>query len=651
MTRLIGLIIFVLGALLTANASAQPSPTPTISASYSFNSAVRAGSWTPLIVTVNDPLSRNLDLQIDTATGSPIGASIHIPITTYGRPTNYTVYLPTAGDQKFPDVWIQLRDPQTGRKLGDPQTIVPQTHYWQQDLTFAIVTSSGQANFVQRNYELATEGMQFGTLRPTELPLDRIGYQGIDVLMLYGIDLNKLDLQVQQSIASWVEAGGQLIFWPADHLLNENAPLAKILPVKIGEIDSLDVASINKDYQSSLGVNSILARSLTPIGRVESIKFHERFPPSIQSQFGMGRICVLPVDVFDLRTGDVKSDRSFAIDVLKGMMEFKQAYPSSNRLAPVEIEETGTKFASSRARREILSRLANVTDLKVFNPSLLFWMMLGLTILVGPVDWFVLRALKRQPWTWFTTLGWAGLAAVSATWLALAGRGGSSTYRSITIIDQLDGRTIAKTQLACLYSSQTRKFEIVQNSPGWWRIPWDGSYLDGRRRNGSFVDFHQSAQSNSLLPFTVRKWNVLVLESEAFGDDGLKLETNLSIENDRVAGTFRNSTPWPITSLALVTSSGATRIDRAIAAGESIDISEALSFSTQSFLLEWPEVYLNQRTDHKAVTVVGKDPNTLLFLARFENYDGPQLTDNTHIDQQHTAVVRGLIHLDGEEHE
>jgi len=626
------------------SALAQSKKDPTVSANYAFTNAVRAGSWTPLIVTVSDPFSRSMDLEINVPTGSPIGASIHVPIATTTTPTRYTIYVPTTSgyNYSYSMTSIQLRDAITGRRIGERFQIGPPTNYWEQGLTVAIVTPNWQANVFATNTQSVTSFMQIGTIPPNVLPTERIGYEGLDVLVLYGVDLNLLDRQVQRAIVNWVDGGGRLVFWPGDHVVPTDTPISKILPAQVGALDSIAISSIDEKWKTRSDNASILARKLTPIGNAESVDFHEGFSPSIQSDFGLGRISVMPIDLFEIKTGDAKNDGNLSLILLKGIVEFNTQPTSQQRIIPVVSED---RFGSNEAdaRRAVLSELANVADLRTFDVSLLLWMMLGLTILVGPVDWFVLRALHRQPWTWFTTLGWAGVATIGAIMLALTGRGGSSTYRSFTLIDQLDGRTLAQTQMACLYSSNTRKFEITSDAPGWWRIPWDGNH--NNLRSGSFIDFEQTGELNLLRPFSVKQWNVLLLENESFAGGGPTIETNLTRVDGKISGTIQNTTAWPIKSLTVISKSNALRIQRTIAPGEIIDLSAAESISLTDPWIDWPELPLNARRNTNMRNAIENDSNAALLLVRFESFDGPKLSDNTGINEQHTAILRSLIYL------
>ena len=58
--------------------------------------------------------------------------------------------------------------------------------------------------------------------------------------------------------------------------------------------------------------------------------------------------------------------------------------------------------------RQTLNWIGDVPGAGRFGFSYSRWCLLAMMFVVGPVDWFVLKGLGRQPWTWVTTTGWIG---------------------------------------------------------------------------------------------------------------------------------------------------------------------------------------------------------------------------------------------------
>jgi len=78
-------------------------------------------------------------------------------------------------------------------------------------------------------------------------------------------------------------------------------------------------------------------------------------------------------------------------------------------------------------------------------------------IMIGPIDYFTLGALKLRKYTWITFPVVSILFAVSGIMLSNRMLGGNSTGRSVTFVDVLDDGTVARTNTLGLTFSPTNR--------------------------------------------------------------------------------------------------------------------------------------------------------------------------------------------------
>ena len=61
--------------------------------------------------------------------------------------------------------------------------------------------------------------------------------------------------------------------------------------------------------------------------------------------------------------------------------------------------------------------------------------MMALAILLGPVDYLVLKRLDKLPYTWLTSTGWIVIFTVGAYYGVQWIRGGAMELRAVSVVD------------------------------------------------------------------------------------------------------------------------------------------------------------------------------------------------------------------------
>jgi hypothetical protein len=204
-------------------------------------------------------------------------------------------------------------------------------------------------------------------------------------------------------------------------------------------------------------------------------------------------------------------------------------------------------------------------------------------LVVGPVDWIVLKRLGRQPWTWITTSGWIALVTLGALYLGHILKSGELHYHSARLIDQAGGSTVAVIDTVGIYSPRTAQYELTTNPEGWWE-PLSADVYYNRSGIRTDIDFHQDYRGNVPTPMTINVWNLRFLTSDTIETGPPLLEADLRYDDrrprqDQLVGTIKNVSNVTLGEIWLRTSNGYCIVSGTLPPGASLDVNQRLSIA------------------------------------------------------------------------
>jgi hypothetical protein len=247
--------------------------------------------------------------------------------------------------------------------------------------------------------------------------------------------------------------------------------------------------------------------------------------------------------------------------------------------------------AFQRAANELLG---NVPGIGQFGFTYVAVVMIGLMIIVGPIDWLVLRYLGRQPWTWVTTSGWIALVTTCALFIGHLFKSGDLHFRTLRVIDQADGQVIATTDFVGVYAPRTRVYEIVPaERESWWQPGVDFGYGYGNSMRTE-VPFGQDAVSNRLLPMIINVWNLRFLNGQTVTTAPPVIDASLAWAKadpgdpksaNKVVGTITNKGSVALRDIIVRVGKGALRVDSPgpLGPGDHIDINQPFKYDDDAF--------------------------------------------------------------------
>jgi hypothetical protein len=133
------------------------------------------------------------------------------------------------------------------------------------------------------------------------------------------------------------------------------------------------------------------------------------------------------------------------------------------------------RFRISTAQDSSNRVMEHLYSLAEMRPLSIWWVILTLTALVlllGPVDYMVLKRFDRLPYTWLTSTGWIVIFTVGAYYGVQALRGGNMQLRAVSVLDSVaDSNCAWATYYTGLFSPRSADYRLEGLGPDQW---WSG---------------------------------------------------------------------------------------------------------------------------------------------------------------------------------
>jgi hypothetical protein len=114
--------------------------------------------------------------------------------------------------------------------------------------------------------------------------------------------------------------------------------------------------------------------------------------------------------------------------------------------------------------------LLNIPQMRPLSVWWVILLLVLLALLLGPVDYIVLKKLDRQPLTWLTCTFWIVVFTVGAYYGVQALRSGVLQYRSVTVMDCIEAEdSMWSATHAGLFAPKSDKYQLDGiNGKQWW---------------------------------------------------------------------------------------------------------------------------------------------------------------------------------------
>lgn len=543
-----------------------------IAAAANFDGNYRPGEWVPVMVALgNSGAAVTGDVVVEA--GTPMGNS-----TRYAQ----RVELPT-GSQKVLTVYARVDGSssltayfQAGKDRADAPPITLRQTRTSQELIGVVADDAVVGDEVRRALVNAygTSSIEAVVFPPDEIPENSFGLNSFAALVIGDAATGRWSTEQRAALAAWVARGGRLVVTGGPNARKVAEGLGELPPLR--PRDSRTANGITALGSGSLGGQWVLATGeLIP----EATKQAEQdgVPLVASRPWGSGTVTSLAFDpgtgTFGAWSGANAFWTRFALDT--GM-------PTSLQ-APFGQNSTAT-FNPIGQQYQITNVLRDLPGLSLPPTWLVGLVLLLFIILIGPVNYLVLRRMDRRE------LGWITIPVLTIIFaLGIYGFGATTKGRSITVNSVSIVRIAPDTRSAELQafygifapSRGTRDFGVASNA---LFTSFSQSGLGDSSELGREVIFDQGS-NGGVRKASFAQWTQRTVAAQGTIDPApLAIRAELRWVGTKLVGTVTNTTNRQLEDALLVYDNAYFNVgDLAPGASQAVSWTPVSTSSTSSY--------------------------------------------------------------------
>ena len=422
---------------LAAPAAAQEDPIR-LQAEVGFDNHYQRGQWTPVRITVanSGPDVEGL-LVLDYPAGSGSEQIRYQAPVSLPRGSRKTVTL-YVGPDSYASTWtVQLL---AGGKPLAQARVQPRSLNPEQAL-YAVVSGSPIDLAV---LEEINRQATVATILLDNLPAGAPAWESLDLLVLNDLDTGALTPDQRAALEGWVAAGGHLVVTGGPNWRRTAAGVADLLPVQVtGDVTAYRLDALEALAGGELGPGPfVVAQGSLTDG--SALIGQEELPLLARRAYGLGRVDWLALDLSLAPLRDWAGGRQL----------WEQILPATE-LRPPWARTTVNIWAARQGLRS-LPALALPSALEMAG------FLLAYTLVIGPLNYFVLKRLGRRELAWVTI---PGLIVVFSALAYLTGfqlRGSDLIFNRLSLVYGATGTEQAHARtLIGVYSPRRDAYDLT----------------------------------------------------------------------------------------------------------------------------------------------------------------------------------------------
>lgn len=505
---------------------------------WGLGGAVKSGMWSPLYVELQ---SKGEDfeglLEVEAESGQQVLPLFVKPILlVQDTPVRHWLYFrapATTFRRSDCRLTWRVRDRRgrvVFRSRWERQNVLPSGDSVVAAVRVPDIAATGLGGLVDQESEIRTNVL---LLSPTWLPDRTVGYAGADALVWVNPEPSKLvSVAQREAITEYVRQGGHLVLatgagWQAltQSFLSALLPAQPVGSRVAAELPALTALGLPEGMRKSI----VLLDLTEPHGEV--LMRHGDWPIIVRGRAGAGRVTLIGFDPTKNPFAAMQGRKEFWADLLgidTTRREQKEVGPMRNVSAP------------------LMRALSDFPGFKPINFTAIGVFMLLYVIIIGPVDYFVLKRLKKLHWTWLTFPCVAVVASIVAFWAMSSGRVVGLHANSAALVDAAsDGEEITGTTFMTMLSPRRAHYRVsLEGAASGAVLPREYEVLPGTRGVGLTQSKCYVLGAGELIDkLLVRVWDAQTFEASWRAPSPLLPEATLSAEADRLRGSVTNCTP------------------------------------------------------------------------------------------------------------
>ncbi len=540
------ILAFLFAAALPAagvsTARAQ-GPAPEIQAEAAFDGNFKYGEWLPVWV--------NLTNQ-----GADVDGEVRVKVQRSFAATTFAVpvSLPSGARKRVP-VYIlpnnftrevEVQYVAEGQALASQRvTVRPQPN-----ISFLVGIAAPRQGAISQiqGIELpgATRPLVLFDFSLASLP-DRVeGLRSLDVLILNEVDTSSLTPDQLEALETWVRAGGRLVLGGGAGARQVVSGLPEsLLPLR--PVDSLELETANLESLAGFaGVDPVLTPGpfLAATGSLlqgEVLAGSPQLPLVVERRLGGGAVDFIALDLSAAPFEGWSGTAAFWEALLSPGAAYPDGIPPD--MSPRQLRSSSMPYALSNMPVLDLPSVRSLSLLLVFY-----------ILLVGPVNYLLLRWRKRLHWAWITIPLVTVIFSAGAFSLGYSLRGSDIIVNKIAMVELAESGLARVTTYLGLFSPGSQAYEVAVEgdsllSPvAGYDDPWAPVPSGGAASEMVFVQ----GEPGEVRGLTVDQWSLQSFMSEDVWPDFGELTADLTVKEGVITGTVRNDTSFTLTDAVIV---------------------------------------------------------------------------------------------------
>jgi hypothetical protein len=521
---------------------AQAGGNITLTAQAGLDGYCKTNTWFPVHIKIENT-GADVDARVqasyknDRGGGSVYGLDISLPSTSRKE---FFLYIYPQGAVRKLDISVL----DGGKMLG--RTVSLNISCEQSDgILFGVYADDPTAYNILNDIRPLVGLTRVAQLKTSDLPDRAQGWDALDALVISNVDTGGFTPEQKQALEMWLANGGKLFVTGGPHWQGTTAGLKDILPIELKSTQNIVDLSALSAYIK--GPTLLEQETIVAAGKLREganvLVEQDGIPLLVEKQIGFGKVFYLAADP----NLEPLSDWDGMKEIYDHLLAFKSP-------RPLWADSAWDSYQANNA-------LATLPELAL--PSYVYvccW--LGIYILaIGPVNYMVLRRMKRTELAWVTVPVLVILFSCLAYFSGYAYRGTRPILNRFQLAQGWDNVDQARVNALIGIYSPSRTTYNIETQDHFMAYPPQGVY-DNLQGNDNWLSLKN--ETGTVMP-DVR---VDIGAMQAVGMEGsipaLKVEHDLVITiNDRepkLTGNITNTSNYTIRGAALVTPSGWIKI-------------------------------------------------------------------------------------------
>ncbi len=413
----------------------------TLSARAGFDGLFKETAAVPVIVSArNDgpPIEGEIRVTVDDSRGGEVvyTAPISLPTGSDKRVALYVHVLPFAGDLS---VQLVSDDAVVAAIETNALNMVARD-----DLLYGVVTSDPGGLAFLGTISGGRSAADVAYLDLADLPDVSIAWRALDVLVLDDVDTSRLTAGQLAALRAWAEDGGQLVVTGGPGGPKTTAAVADLLPVTVGGVESADdlpaLSAFGGAAFTTPGPYTLTGSSL----RTGELLVHQdALPILVHTALGLGGVTFLALDP--------------KLAPLAGWSGHTAVWESILAQTPAR----GPLGNGIQEGYGAVQAISSIPGLRLPSVWQLLLFLFAYTLIIGPINFLVLRRLRRRELAWVTIPVLVLLFSAITFFTGFRSRGGAAVLNEMSVAyGSVEAERVRTQSIVGLYSPRRGRYDL-----------------------------------------------------------------------------------------------------------------------------------------------------------------------------------------------